>query len=164
MYDSWVIILLMGVEGSGKTTVGIALAERLGWSFADADDFHSDANKAKMSAGIPLTDEDRAPWLAAIRAAMDRSNAEHENLVITCSALKEKYRQQLAAPGTRLVYLRGTPELIAERIAARPHHFAKGNLLESQFQQLEEPTNALVIEIDQTVDAMVTEIVKRLEL
>ena len=111
-----------------------------------------------------FTDEDRAPWLAAIRAAMDRSNAEHENLVITCSALKEKYRQQLAAPGTRLVYLRGTPELIAERIAARPHHFAKGNLLESQFQQLEEPPNALVIEIDQTVDAMVTEIVKRLEL
>lgn len=164
MYDAEVIILLMGVEGSGKTTVGKALAQRLGWSFADADDFHSAANKAKMSAGIPLTDEDRSPWLAGIRGAMDRANEEHLNLVITSSALKEKYRQVLSAPGMQLVFLKGSQELIAQRLASRANHFAKGNLLASQFQQLEEPTNALEIDIGQTVDAIVEEIVRKLRL
>lgn len=153
----------MGVEGSGKTTVGQALAARLGWSFADADDFHSAANKAKMAAGTALNDEDRAPWLAALRAEMDRANAERRNLVMAASALKEKYRQQLAAPGMRLVYLRGDRKLIEARLKMRPHHFAKADLLASQFAQLEEPKDAVTVDIDQSVDEMVREIIDRLQ-
>ena len=152
----------MGVQGSGKTTVGQALAQRLGWPFRDADEFHSDASKAKMAAGIPLTDEDRAPWLAAIRAEMDRANAEARNLVITCSALKEKYRQQLAAENTKLVWLKGDRQLIASRLAIREHHFAKSNLLASQFDQLEEPHGAITIEINRSVEAIVDEIVRQI--
>ena len=158
------IILLMGVQGSGKTTVGEALASRLGWKFADADDFHSAANKAKMSAGIPLTDEDRAPWLAALRAEIDRAIRENDNLVMGASALKEKYRSQLIVPGVRLVYLRGSPELIASRLKARQHHYAKLDLLPSQFEQLEEPKDALVIDISKTVDEIVNEIIQQLKL
>ncbi len=158
------IVLLMGVQGSGKTTVGQALALRLGWPFRDADEFHSDANKAKMAAGIPLTDEDRAPWLAAIRAEMDRANAEQRNLVITCSALKEQYRQQLAAPNSKLVWLHGDQQLIASRLAHREHHFAKTNLLASQFAALEEPKDAIAINIDQSVDAIVDQIVEKIGL
>lgn len=154
----------MGVQGSGKTTVGVALAQRLGWEFRDADEFHSEANKQKMAAGIPLTDEDRAPWLAAIRAAMDAANAAGENLVITCSALKETYRQQLAAPNTQLVWLKGDQSLIASRLALRAHHFAKLNLLSSQFEALEEPKDALVIDVHPEVDVIVAEIVERLAL
>ena len=154
----------MGVEGSGKTTVGKALAARLGWSFADADDFHSTANKAKMSAGIALTDEDRAPWLAALRAEIDRANREGHNLVMACSALKASYRQKLAAPGVRVVYLHGDPDLIAARIKARPHHFANSNLLASQFEQLEEPRDALTVEIEQPVEGIVDDILHGLKL
>lgn len=154
----------MGVQGSGKTTVGKALAARLGWDFRDADEFHPAANKAKMAAGIPLTDEDREPWLQAIRAAMDRANAEHRNLVVTCSALKETYRQQLAAPNTTLVWLKGDQQLIASRLALREHHFAKSNLLASQFADLEEPQGAVAIDIHQTVEAIVDEIIRRLQI
>jgi gluconokinase len=156
-----VIILLMGVQGSGKTTVGQALAARLGWNFADADDFHSTANKAKMSAGIPLTDEDRMPWLAAVRAAMEKAG---RNLVMACSALKEKYREQLVFPGMRVVYLRGSQELIAARLQARQHHYAKLDLLPSQFEQLEEPRDAVVVDIAHSVDEIVEEIVAALAL
>jgi gluconokinase len=156
-----VIILLMGVQGSGKTTVGQALAARLGWNFADADDFHSTANKAKMSAGIPLTDEDRMPWLAAVRAAMEKAG---RNLVMACSALKEKYREQLVFPGVRVVYLRGSQELIAARLQARQHHYAKLDLLPSQFEQLEEPRDAVVVDIAHSVDEIVEEIVAALAL
>lgn len=155
------IILLMGVQGSGKTTVGQALAARLGWNFADADDFHSTANKAKMSAGIPLTDEDRMPWLAAVRAAMEKAG---RNLVMACSALKEKYREQLVFPGVRVVYLRGSQELIAARLQARQHHYAKLDLLPSQFEQLEEPRDAVVVDIAHSVDEIVEEIVAALAL
>ena len=154
----------MGVQGSGKTTVGQALALRLGWSFRDADEFLSDGYNANMSAGIPLTDEDRAPWLAAIRAEMDRANTEQRNLVITCSALKESYRRQLAAPGTKLVWLKGDQQLVASRLAAREHHFAKPNLLSSQFEALEEPRDATEIDICQSVEAIVNEIVTKLAL
>jgi gluconokinase len=156
-----VIILLMGVQGSGKTTVGQALAARFGWNFADADDFHSTANKAKMSAGIPLTDEDRMPWLAAVRAAMEKARG---NLVMACSALKEKYREQLVFPGVRVVYLRGSQELIAARLQARQHHYAKLDLLPSQFEQLEEPRDAVVVDIAHSVDEIVEEIVAALAL
>jgi gluconokinase len=154
----------MGVQGSGKTTVGRALATRLGWDFADADDFHSAANKAKMSAGIPLTDEDRAPWLAAIRAAMQQADHDGRSLVMACSALKENYREQLVFPGVRVVYLRGSQQLIASRLQARHGHYAKLDLLPSQFAQLEEPHDAMTVEIDRTVDAIVEQIIAKLGL
>ena len=154
----------MGVQGSGKTTVGQALALRLGWGFRDADEFHPDSNKAKMAAGIALTDEDRAPWLAAIRAEMDRANHDGRNLVITCSALKESYRQQLAAPNAKLVWLKGDEQLIAARLALREHHFAKSNLLASQFATLEVPHGAVEIDIDQSVQEIVNEIIGKLGL
>ena len=148
----------MGVQGSGKTTVGRALAERLKWRFADADEFHPAANIAKMSAGIPLDDDDRAPWLAALRAEIDRTLASNSNLVLTSSALKERYRQQLLTDGVELVHLRGSQELIASRLREREGHFAKANLLASQFAQLEEPENALTIDIAQPVDRILEQI------
>jgi len=159
-----VIILLMGVQGSGKTTVGRALAARLGWRFADADEFHPAANIAKMSAGIALNDDDRAPWLAALRAEIVRSLSNGENLVLTSSALKERYRQQLLTEGVSLVHLRGSHELIASRLSARKDHFAKVDLLPSQFAQLEEPQRALTIDISASVDEIVDEIVRGLGL
>lgn len=158
------IVLLMGVQGSGKTAVGQALAARLGWRFADGDDFHSAANKAKMSSGIPLNDSDRAPWLGAIRKEIDRALSDKEDLVIACSALKERYRQQLVTSGVQLVYLRGSQELIRSRLAARVGHFAKLELLASQFEQLEEPVGAITIDIEQSVDQVVNDIVRAASL
>jgi gluconokinase len=146
----------MGVQGSGKTTVGRALAEHLGWRFADADEFHPPENIAKMAGGIPLDDEDRGPWLNALRAEIDRTLEGHSNLVLTCSALKERYRRQLMTDGVELVHLRGTQELIASRLESRAGHFAKPDLLKSQFADLEEPKNAFTID----VSASVAEIVK----
>jgi gluconokinase len=154
-----VILLLMGVQGSGKTTVGTALAKRLGWQYLDADDYHPAANIAKMSAGIPLTDEDRAPWLAALRAEIDRALRERRNVVLGASALKEKYRQELVVPGVSLVYLRASYELIASRLKSRKEHFAKLDLLPSQFAQLEEPRDALVVDASRNVDEIVDNIV-----
>jgi gluconokinase len=159
-----VIILLMGVQGSGKTTVGRALAERLGWRFADADEFHPPENIAKMAAGIPLDDADRAPWLTALRAEIDRTLAGASNLVLTCSALKERYRQRLLTDGVVLVYLRGTRELIASRLGARAGHFAKLDLLASQFADLEEPTNAFTVDVSLSVEQIVREIRESLGL
>ena len=158
------IILLMGVQGSGKTTAGRALAEHLGWRFADADEFHPPENIAKMAAGIPLDDRDRAPWLRALRAEIDRSLADRSNLVLTCSALKERYRQRLLTDGVALVYLRGTRELIASRLKSRAGHFAKLDLLNSQFADLEEPTNALTIDVSSSVGEIVKEITDCLRL
>jgi gluconokinase len=158
------IVLLMGVQGSGKTTVGRALAARLGWRFADADEFHPAANIEKMSKGIALDDSDRAPWLAALRAEIDRTLGAGGNLVLTSSALKEGYRQQLVTNGVALVYLRGSQELIASRLQFRTEHFAKSNLLASQFAQLEEPTDALTVDIRQSVEDSVTQIVTELGL
>jgi gluconokinase len=156
-----VIVLLMGVQGSGKTAVGQALAKRLGWRFADADDFHSPENKAKMAAGIALTDADRTPWLASLRTEIDRSIEANQHLVLACSALKESYRRQLGAERLLLVYLHGSQELIASRLRERKGHYAKLNLLESQFAQLEEPVNALTIEISASVDEIVEQIIER---
>src|SRR5258707_15540826 len=121
----------MGVEGSGKTTIGELLGQQLGWKFADADEFHSPENVAKMKQGIPLTDADGAGWLAAIHETALRWEAEGKNAIITCSALKESYRQQIEA-GTKdlkFVYLKGSYELIARRLSERKGHFAKGKLL-----------------------------------
>ena len=146
------IILLMGVTGCGKTTVGQQLAAELGWSFRDADEFHPPANIAKMSAGIPLTDADRAPWLAAIRAYIEACVAREENAVVTCSALKESYRRIVVPDPARvkLVYLRGDFALILGRLGRRQGHFMKEEMLQSQFAALEPPRDALVLDVART--------------
>lgn len=153
-------ILLMGVAGSGKTTVGLKLAAALGWSFRDADDFHPPENVAKMSSGIPLTDRDRAPWLAAIRAHLDTSLARGESAIVTCSALKESYRQTLISDPAKvkLVHLAGDYQTILERLNARQGHFMKPEMLKSQFETLEPPQGALVASITETPDAIVARI------
>jgi carbohydrate kinase (thermoresistant glucokinase family) len=152
----------MGVSGSGKTTVGALLAGKLGWPYAEADEFHPPANVAKMAAGHPLTDEDRWPWLQAIRAWIDARLTGGEPGVVTCSALKRTYRDLLREPGVTLVYLHGTRELLERRMAARHGHFFKPALLDSQLTALEEPTpdeGVVTVSIDATpaqiVDAIV---------
>src|SRR5450432_723470 len=168
------IILVMGITGSGKTTVGQLLAERLHWEFADADDFHSAANKEKMHNGVPLTDADRQPWLLAIRDQIWRWIAAKKDAVITCSALKQEYRDLLLSPGEghaavdareiKIVYLRGSYEVIAERVRARTGHFAGEELLSSQFAALEEPRDAITIDVNQTPEQIVDEALRRLHL
>ena len=138
------VIVMMGVSGCGKSTLGRMLAERLGCPFVDADDFHSDANRAKMAAGIPLTDDDREPWLREIAKII----ASKANQVVACSALKERYRKILDPSGIcRWVYLRGDRRLLAERLAARKSHFFDPRLLDSQLEALEEPLAAVVVDI-----------------
>jgi gluconokinase len=161
------IAVIMGVSGSGKSTVAIPLARRLGWDFQEGDALHPAANIAKMSAGIALDDADRAPWLAAIAAWIDIQAAAGKPGVVTCSALKRAYRDILTTgrPQVRIVYLRGSKSLIAARLAARTGHFMPPSLLDSQFATLEEPTpaeGAIVIDIDQPVAAQVADIVRAL--
>jgi len=145
-------IVVMGVSGSGKTTVARLLAGRLGWAFAEADEFHSPANVAKMRAGVALNDDDRRPWLAAIADRIDSAREANEPIVVTCSALKRRYRDILVAsrPDVALVYLKGDYDTIAQRMAARPHHYMPVSLLKSQFEALEEPAadeHAIVLDI-----------------
>ncbi len=155
----------MGVTGSGKTTVGTLLAARLAWLFADADDFHSAANKEKMHKGIPLTDADRLPWLASMHEQIAKWIAAKQNAVLACSALKRSYRQRLwDGPEVKYVYLRGSYELIAERLRARKGHFADEHILAGQFADLEEPNDALIVEISASPDNIVAEICRRLDL
>ena len=159
------IIVVMGVTGSGKTTVGTLLAERLGWKFADADEFHSAANKAKMHSGIPLTDADRLPWLTAMHEQIANWIAAGQNAVLACSALKESYRRMLwEGPQARFVYLRGSYELIAERLRSRKGHFADEHILAGQFADLEEPSDALIVDIHPAPEKIVEEIGRKLEL
>jgi len=140
-------ILIMGVTASGKTTVGRRLASALGWAFVDADDFHSPENVRKMRLGIPLTDEDRGPWLENLRVQVARYAASGESLVLACSALKSTYRETLASAGPRMttIYLRADPRLIRARLARRRGHFMPAELLESQFEALEEPADAVTL-------------------
>jgi gluconokinase len=158
-----VILIIMGVVGAGKTTVGSLLAQKLGWQFADADDFHPAANVEKIRHGIPLDDSDRAPWLAALRNSILKCNREGKNLVLACSALKRKYRDELRASGVHFVYLEGDYELIEQRLRTRRGHFASDSILKSQFEELEKPTEALTVEIDKTPDAIVAEIIEKLK-
>lgn len=144
------ILVLMGVSGSGKSTVGKILAQRLGWTFIEADDFHPTANVEKMRNGIPLTDDDRKPWLAAVRRRIDEACERGENAVVACSALKHAYQEYLghhAPQSVRYVHLRGSEEVIRERLAARKGHFMNPSLLHSQFETLEPPDHALVVDV-----------------
>ena len=153
------VIILMGVTGVGKTTIGSALAQELQWRFADGDDFHSAANIAKMHAGVPLSDEDRTPWLQSLRNAIAGWLASGENVVLACSALKASYREVLLVSSeVKLVYLRSSFELIAGRLALRQGHYMNPHLLRSQFDTLEEPKDTLTIDAGLTVAQIVKEI------
>lgn len=158
------LVLIMGVAGSGKTTIGQLLARQLGWSYHEADDFHSAANKEKMGRGVPLTDEDRAPWLAAIHAAMADCQRQGQAAVFTCSALKEKYRDVLLGDldGVALVFLSGNRDLLQERIAGRQGHYMKPGMLDSQLAILEPPRDAVTIDIHATPAQIVATIRQRL--
>ncbi|HEY6894317.1 MAG TPA: gluconokinase, partial [Rhodanobacteraceae bacterium] len=142
------VIVVMGVTGAGKTTIGSALAGTLGWRFVDGDDLHPSANVAKMRAGVPLTDADRAPWLAAIEAVIARAIERREHLVIACSALKQHYREILrdGRHGVRFVYLDVTPAVAVARASHRTGHFAGPALVASQFAALEPPADAFVVD------------------
>jgi len=155
-----IAIVLMGVAGSGKTTVGTLLAQTLGWPFRDADDFHPAANVAKMAAGVALDDADRAPWLAAIRAFLARYLARGESSVVTCSALREPYRAVLRGDSglVRFVFLKGEFAAIEERLRQRRGHFMKAPLLASQFEALEAPAEALVVDAALPPDQIVRRI------
>jgi len=158
------VLVVMGVSGVGKTTVGRLLATTMGWEFRDADDLHSPANKRKMTHGIALTDADRAPWLAAIRELVAATLANNTNLVLACSALKQAYRETVVVDRARMriVYLKGPRELIASRMANRKSHFMNKDLLQSQFDTLEEPRDAVVVDASATPEAVVADIRRQL--
>jgi gluconokinase len=160
-------LVVMGVSGSGKSTIASKLAERLNWTYEDGDKFHPASNVAKMSAGQPLTDEDRWPWLQAIAAEIDRVCVAGQHVVIACSALKRAYREILVhgRNDVRIIYLKGTQELIANRLAQRKGHFMPPGLLDSQFRALEPPAageNPVTVSIDASVGAIVDDIVRQL--
>jgi len=162
-------LIVMGVSGSGKSTIGEQLAERLSFSYEDGDKFHPAANVAKMKAGYPLTDEDRWPWLQAIANEIDRVCKAGQRAVIACSALKRTYRDVLVHGRTdvRIIFLEGNKGLIASRLAQRKGHFMPPGLLESQFKTLEPPgigENSVTVSIDGSVEAIVDAIVRQLEL
>ncbi|MBE7376169.1 gluconokinase [Pseudomonas lopnurensis] len=160
------IVLVMGVSGSGKTTIGELLASRLGCGFSDADEFHGAQNKAKMASGIALTDADRAPWLRAMHEAILARQRRGEDHVFACSALKRGYRDLLHenVADLRLVYLHGSPELLAERVGGRRGHFFAPQLLQDQLDTLEPPSaeEALIVDIRQTPEAIVEQLVRAL--
>lgn len=161
------VAVVMGVAGSGKTTVGREAARRLGWQFQEGDALHPPENVAKMRSGHPLDDNDRAPWLAAIAARIDEWRRAGDRGIVTCSALKRRYRDVIigSRQDVRLVYLDGPRALLAERLAGRSGHFMPASLLDSQLETLEPPSpdeNALTISIDATVDVIVEQIVAAL--
>ncbi|WP_186137676.1 gluconokinase [Burkholderia gladioli] len=162
------ILIAMGVSGAGKTRIGELLAERIGCTFTDGDAFHSAANKEKMHHGIPLTDDDRWPWLQSIRAAIEEKQRAGETAVFTCSSLKRSYRDVLRGKDAdvRFVYLHGTVEVLSERLKTRTGHFFDPSLLKSQLDTLEVPgeDEAVQVSIDQTPEQMVDEVLAKLKL
>ena len=163
--DERMVIILMGVTGSGKTTIGRLLSKQLGWKYYDADDFHSAANVAKMRSGIPLNDADREPWLEALGRLVRDSLERGENMVLGCSALKESYRDYLLLDeSVRLVYLKGDYETIRQRLDERRDHYMNPKLLDSQFETLEEPADALSVDVSPTPPEIVQTIRQRLGL
>lgn len=153
------IILLMGVSGVGKTTIGQELAQQLGWPFADADDFHSAANVAKMRAGISLDDDDRAPWLQSLHDAIEGWIAARQSVVLACSALREAYREQLiVGPDVKVVFLHAQFALVSKRLEVRHEHYMNPGLLRSQFDTLEVPEDAISVDVSGRVPEIVAEI------
>jgi gluconokinase len=160
-----VIVVVMGVSGSGKTVVGRALAADLGWPFFDGDDFHPEANVAKMAAGTPLTDADRWPWLDRLASEMAVIDGRGENAVLACSALRQVYRDRIGRAGNvRFVHLAGDQGTIAARLGARTHHYMPPTLLASQLATLEPPQNAIVVDVRDTVPTQVAKIRAALHL
>lgn len=160
------IVVLMGVSGTGKTTVGKVLARRLGWKFYDADDYHPAANVAKMHQGVPLTDEDRKPWLEILARLIDDARGRGENIVLACSALKHSYQEYLQHhhPDVKYVYLTGDPTVIRQRLAGRTGHFFDPSLLSSQLATLEPPEDAVEVDIAPPPEDIAAEIQRRLGL
>ena len=160
------IVVLMGVSGAGKTTIGALLAERTGWKFEDADDYHSEENRKKMAAGIPLTDADRKPWLNALHERMVQYRQKGEDVIFACSALKEEYREVLAsgfaAGEVRFVYLHAPVAILRERVQARHHPYMNPALLDSQLATLEVPSDAWSVSVTGTPAEAVEEILARL--
>ncbi|WNM60199.1 gluconokinase [Candidatus Nitrospira neomarina] len=163
--DIWIVIL-MGVSGSGKTTIGQLLARNLGWSFYEGDDFHSARNVSKLQGGIPLSEEDRLPWLFAIHQLVHDLISQSQRAVITCSALKQAYRKLITEgrPQVSLVYLRGNYALIHPRLQSRTGHFMKADLLASQFTALEEPHDVPFIDVSQPPEVIAEQIKRMLHL
>ncbi|MBX9845798.1 MAG: gluconokinase [Xanthobacteraceae bacterium] len=162
------VVVIIGVSGSGKSTIASMLAHQLGWEFQDGDWFHPRQNVEKMQSGMPLTDEDRWPWLEAIAAWIDRTRETRQHGVVACSALKRSYRDVLVGnrPDVRIVYLKGTPELIARRLVTRTGHFMPTSLLESQFRTLEEPEpkeNPITVSIEPIPSVIVAAILAQLK-
>ena len=159
------IIILMGVSGAGKTTVGKLLAGDLGWPFYDADDYHPPRNIDKMRNGQPLSDEDRVEWLAVLRQLITDLGGRSQSAVIACSALKDSYRIQLAVgPGVEFVYLEADPEVTRQRLQSRKDHYMAPDLLQSQYDTLEVPSGVLTLRNTQTPETIVAQIIQNLEL
>lgn len=162
--DAATILVLMGVAGSGKTTIGQSLSRKLRWPFFDSDDFHPPENIAKMSRGIPLADEDRWPWLENLRKRMREEIAAGRSAIFACSALKKSYRDFLTGESERviMVYLKGDPSLLRRRLATRTGHFMKEEMLASQLATLEEPENCLTIDVSAPAEAVTAEILRKI--
>lgn len=160
------IVVVMGISGSGKSTVGQQLAERLGWPFYDGDDFHPPANVSKMSQGIPLDDDDRRPWLQTLHGALADILKQGGHAVLAASLLKQNYRELVLGglPHVRLVYLRADPRVIDERLQQRQGHFFQASLLQTQLEILEEPTDALALSVEAPSASIVSQIIERLGL
>ena len=160
MKGNSMVVIVMGVTGAGKTTIGRALATALGWEFHDGDDLHTDASKRKMHQGIALDDADRAPWLIAIRNLIAAMLAQGRNGVVACSALKQAYRDEIVLDpnSVKVVYLKGSIEVLVERLRDRSGHFMNPDLLQSQFDTLEEPHDAIVVDVAAAPEAIVDEI------
>ena len=159
------IIIIMGVAGCGKSTIGSMLAHGLGWDFYDADDLHSESNRVKMAQNIPLTDEDRAGWLDSLRSLIGQNIQNEKSIVLACSALKKSYRDILMInEQVKFVYLRGTYEQIEARLLQRSGHFMSAKMLASQFDILEEPQDAVTIDISHTPQEIISTIRKGLAL